>query len=231
MAIKSGETTYHQAKRGIVQSVLVLNLDAGVDASYGGGTAWRDLEGGNNGTLTNGPTFDSGNGGSIVFDGTNDKVDVSNLSAGMFSAGATVFAFLKLANATPSGAGQTGIWGFGSDTRSHYTWTDGYAYMNTFRTSRVGPITLSSSIDRAKPHSLCITSKNSDRWKMYQNTELVSNQVAQSSINLPCNVFGQSCGDARYFQGAFYSFLIYNRALTATEVLQNYNVTRHRFGV
>ena len=74
MAIKSGETTYHQAKRGIVQNGLVLNLDAGVDASYDGGTTWRDLEGGNNGTLTNGPTFDSDNGGSIVFDGSDDYI-------------------------------------------------------------------------------------------------------------------------------------------------------------
>jgi len=79
MAIKSGETTYHQAKRGIVQNGLVLNLDAGVDASYDGGTTWRDLEGGNNGTLTNmTDNFDSANGGSIVFDGTDDRVEIAD---------------------------------------------------------------------------------------------------------------------------------------------------------
>ena len=214
----------------IVADGLVLCLDAASKRSYPGtGNTWTDLKGVNNGTLENGPTFDAGNGGGIVFDGTDDRVDVSNLSASMFSTGATVFAFLKLADATPNSGNQTGIWGFGSGQRSHYTWTDGYAYMNTFRTSRVGPITLSSSIDRDKPHSLCITSKNSDRWKMYQNTELVSNQVAQSSINLPCNVFGQSCTDARYLEGAFYSFLMYNRALTADEIRQNYEATAGRY--
>ena len=55
----------------IVQSGLVLNLDAGNLESYSGsGTAWTDLSGqGNDGTLVNGPTFSSDNGGSIVFDG------------------------------------------------------------------------------------------------------------------------------------------------------------------
>ena len=63
---------------------LVLCLDAANTKSYSGsGTVWSDLSrGGNNGTLTNGPTFNSGNGGSIVFDGVNDYVDcgVSNIS-------------------------------------------------------------------------------------------------------------------------------------------------------
>ena len=230
MGIKAGEDTFYQAQRGIVQDGLVLNLDAGVDESYNGGTTWRDLKGGNNGTLTNGLTFNKTNGGNIVFDGTNEYVTVANLSANMFSDGATIFAFLKLDSA-PINAELTGIWGFGTGLRSHYPWTNGQAYMNTFRTTRVESITLSSSVDITEPHSLCITSKNNDRWKMYQNTELVSDVTAQSSINLPCNLFGKSCTDARYFVGKFYSFLMYNRALTSDEVSRNYNATRHRFGV
>ena len=61
----------------IIKDGLVLTLDASSQRSYpGSGTTWYDLSGnGNNGTLTNGPTFDSGNGGSIVFDGTNDYVN------------------------------------------------------------------------------------------------------------------------------------------------------------
>ena len=61
----------------IVTDGLVLNLDAGFLPSYPGtGSSWYDLGGsGNNGTLENGPTFNSGNGGSIVFDGTNDWVN------------------------------------------------------------------------------------------------------------------------------------------------------------
>jgi hypothetical protein len=57
-------------------ATLQLYLDAGNASSYpGSGTTWTDLSGnGRNGTLTNGPTYSSANGGSIVFDGTDDFV-------------------------------------------------------------------------------------------------------------------------------------------------------------
>ena len=65
----------------IVTDGLVLCLDAASKRSYPGtGTVWADLKGGNNGTLTNGPTFDAGNGGSLTFDGTNDYVEIANSS-------------------------------------------------------------------------------------------------------------------------------------------------------
>jgi hypothetical protein len=59
----------------IVTDGLVLALDAGNVKSYASGsTTWLDKSGGgNNGTLINGPTFSSANGGSVVFDGTNDN--------------------------------------------------------------------------------------------------------------------------------------------------------------
>jgi hypothetical protein len=65
----------------IITSGLLLNLDAGNTASYPGtGTTWTDLSGnGYNGTLTNGPTYSSSNGGTIVFDGTNDVASFGNI--------------------------------------------------------------------------------------------------------------------------------------------------------
>lgn len=75
---------YYQGN--IVTSSLTMALDAGNLVSYpGSGTAWTTLTGSNSGTLTNGPTFSSANGGAIVFDGTNDYVTIpstSNLSPG-----------------------------------------------------------------------------------------------------------------------------------------------------
>ena len=57
----------------VVTTNLVVHLDASNSSSYGGsGTTWTDLTGGNNVTLVNGPTFNNGYGGSIVFDGTDD---------------------------------------------------------------------------------------------------------------------------------------------------------------
>ena len=63
----------------IVTDGLTLAVDAGSTRSYPGiGTTWTDLVGSNNGALENSPTFDSGNGGSIVFDGTDDYVRFGN---------------------------------------------------------------------------------------------------------------------------------------------------------
>jgi len=82
----------------ISTSGLVLALDAANTKSYpGSGTTWTDMSGNNNnGTLTNGPTFNSANGGSIVFDGSNDFVTLGNQSVlgftnGIFSVEAWVY--------------------------------------------------------------------------------------------------------------------------------------------
>ena len=77
----------------IVTDGLVLALDAGNTKSYpGSGTTWTDLSGrGNTGTLTNGPTYSSANGGSIVFDGTNDHVTMSGNNISGLSAETTDF--------------------------------------------------------------------------------------------------------------------------------------------
>ena len=79
----------------IVKDGLVLCLDAGNSESYpGSGTTWTDLSGnGNNGTLTNGPTFNTGSLGSISFDGINDYCDVGNtLTNGFTEMTISVFA-------------------------------------------------------------------------------------------------------------------------------------------
>ena len=64
----------------IPTSGLIFYLDAANTRSYpGSGTTWTDLSGnGNTGTLTNGPTYSSANGGQIVFDGSNDNAVVLN---------------------------------------------------------------------------------------------------------------------------------------------------------
>jgi hypothetical protein len=78
-ALKVFSDVSYQGK--IVTDGLVLNLDAGNRKSYpGSGTIWYDRAGTNNGTLTNGPTYSSSNGGSIVFDGTNDYSETTNPS-------------------------------------------------------------------------------------------------------------------------------------------------------
>ena len=82
----------------IVTDGLVLCYDAANDRSYPNtGTTWTDLAGSNDGTLTNGPTFDTTNGGSIVFDGTNDRIaiPIASLPAPNNSANFTYEAVVK----------------------------------------------------------------------------------------------------------------------------------------
>ncbi len=80
----------------IVTNGLVLHLDAANTKSYSGsGTTWTDLSGnGNNGTLTNGPTFDSANYGSVVHDGVDDYIVGNTPVTG--NTNATMTGFVKI---------------------------------------------------------------------------------------------------------------------------------------
>ena len=82
----------------IVSDGLVLYLDAGSPNSYRPdfGTTWRDMSGFNNsGSLVNGPTYSTANGGNIVFDGINDRVDISHNSLYNFTTGLTISCWYK----------------------------------------------------------------------------------------------------------------------------------------
>ena len=72
----TGGMSINEASPSVITTGLQLYLDAGNASSYpGSGTTWTDLSGNSrDGTLTNGPTYSGTNGGSIVFDGSNDYV-------------------------------------------------------------------------------------------------------------------------------------------------------------
>ena len=97
----------------VVTDGLVLYLDAGNTKSYpGSGTGWIDLSGRvNNGILANGPTFDSSNGGSIVFDGSNDYTDVADSSSINFGTNSFSFNFWIKSTQSSAYAGLIGKYG------------------------------------------------------------------------------------------------------------------------
>jgi hypothetical protein len=214
----------------IVSDSLVLYLDAANTRSYSGtGVAAFSISGiGSTGTLTNGPTYRTANGGSFVLDGTNDYI-YAPLDTSLFSTQATMVIWLKNDIASPN-AGQTGLIGyFNGGGNDHYPWTGDSAYFSTFRNSRLGPITLSASIGRTSAHMVTVTT-DATNWKLYQNTTLITTQSASSSVYLDNFNIGKSNGEY-YYQGNIYAFMIYNRALTATEVQQNYNAFKQRYGL
>ena len=215
----------------IVSDGLVLYLDAANARSYAGTgvTAFSISSIGSTAALINGPTYRTANGGSFVLDGTNDYINAP-VDTSLFSNQATMIIWLKNDVATPS-SGQTGISGyFGSGGgNDHYPWVDSAAYLSTFRNGRIGPITLSASIGRSTAHMLTVTT-DATNWKLYQNTTLITTQSALSSVYLDNFNIGTSAG-SYFYQGNIYAFMIYNRALSAAEITQNYNALKQRLGL
>ena len=79
LVMPSGNTSRRNIIENVVTDGLVLYLDAGNDSSYlGSGTNWFDLSGnGNNGTLVNGVGFSAEEGGSLIFDGSDDFIETT----------------------------------------------------------------------------------------------------------------------------------------------------------
>jgi len=240
MAIKSGETTYHQAKRGIVQNGLVLNLDAGVDASYNGGTTWRDLAGSNDGSLVNmnNANLTKDNGGVFTFGGTNEYVqidqDVSDNDTrtltgwvNMESAGVTLISCCRVSGSSTS---QTKI-----STEFN---SDGDLVAIVQDHSGIAVATCAANLN-VWLHVTAVFTRSYPNWTadLYLNGSLQSTDSGSSTSSLGINqtLVGltkrQNGAEIGFADGKISNTSIYSRALTATEITQNYNVTRHRFGV
>jgi hypothetical protein len=220
----------------IVTDGLVLCLDAANTKSYvSGSTAWNDLSrGGNNGILTNGPIFNTGSLGSIVFDGTNDFVDCGNNSSLNLTNNFSLGVWVRPSSTQPSVDG--GIIG-------RLTETDGYAGYLLFyvRGTRIISLYIRSGI-RASTSALTLDTNyyivgtyNGSTASIYVNGVLV-NSNPTSVLAIPTGVnfhIGKYTfsGSPRNFAGNIFNTQVYNKALSAQEVLQNYNATKTRFGL
>jgi len=219
----------------IVTDGLVLALDAADRNSYpGSGTTWTDLSGnGNNGTLTNGPTFDSGNGGSIVFDGTNDHVTFTSNPS--LTDQITIEVWVKL-NSTSAGTGW--ICGRESSYRILYS-SNVFAWVcatdnNGWYTTGTA-ISASSVAPHTNTYQVVVTYDGSNN-KIYVNGTLRTTGSSISGNIKDVNPYyimrdGSSDANIDYGKGNLYSHKLYNRALTASEIQQNFNALRGRFNI
>jgi hypothetical protein len=215
----------------IVTDGLVLALDAGNAKSYpGSGTAWTDLTGrGNNGTLTDGPTYSSADGGSIVFDGSNDYVQCT----GSLTVTAATFVTWIKRNGNQGtydgilfsrGTNITGM-AYYTSNQLGYTWNNA---LNTYTWSSgltVPDLTWCmiavSVTSTAATAYLCQTSGITSATNIVNHSSSVLND-----IKLAQDDFG-----GRFFNGNISIAMIYNKALTADEIRQNFNATRARYGI
>jgi hypothetical protein len=215
----------------VVTQGLVLALDAADRNSYpGSGTTWTDLSGrGNTGTLTNGPTYSSSNGGSIVFDGVDDKVTFPNNTIST-SAGMTVEVWFK----TSSGTKYQDI--FDLDD-SYGVWiVTNYSSSGKINTSfnTIGAGYMTADYVANNWYQVVLSGSGTSNF-MYLNGVQVAtaSQTVASSINLNTARIGNVDGDraSEYLVGNVSCLKLYNRALTAQEISQNFNALRGRFGI
>ena len=214
---------------------LVLHLDAGNTVSYpGSGSTWTDLSGnGNNVTLINGPTFDSANGGSIVFDGTNDYgVTTSNIQG---LSNLTKEVFIKIPTYTTS---QKMI--LDLDVGIRLEISDGY--FNSLFGNGSGWIYGYDAATWIRPsfvysanvyYHVCVTEKSGGFAKMYINGVLNSSLAIGSATTPVRQLF-----IARFSTGTGFELAanipivrLYSRELSASEVTQNFNALKSRFGL
>lgn len=241
----------HHSPR-IVTSGLVLALDAADRNSYAGsGTTWSDLSGnGNNVSLTNGPTYSNSNGGSIVFDGTNDYAITSlNATPSLnITSQITLDVWIK-STALANGSHGDGLIskGVSSDGNAAVyellllpAASSNYPYFRIFTTvARVYstsiiliPVnsianitcTYNGAIMRIFINGVESGVGNAVAGNIQANTEQLTIGVRYSQKDLP------GIADS-FYTGNIYSSKIYNRSLSPTEILQNYNATKSRYGL
>jgi hypothetical protein len=233
-------TQYANGK--IVTSGLVLALDAADKNSYpGSGTTWRDLAGNNTNTLTNSPTFSNTNGGSIIFDGVDDYIDC-NLDVSWNNTNSnTIIIVLTPGNQTQSR-------GFIGKGPANWEWQLNQigtglelVYWNTGGGHTNGPITTISNVFQSNiPVFIGLVWDNlNNQHYFYKNgvnvgsntwTNASINQNRSDGIKIGGAIYAWGMGGS-YWAGSIHSVFNYNRALSATEISQNYNAQKSRFNL
>lgn len=223
----------------IITNGLVIYLDAANPNSYiNGSTTWIDLSRSNlNGTLINGPTFNSSNGGSIVFDGVDDYVNLgTSINFSTFTSGFTIGFWIKILNTS-----NTNRYVFSklTDIGNDNQFSVAYGYVSQTLELYSGACT-----QNIRTNSQIVV--NDNNWHLLYYTVGITTKGYLDDVVKFTNTYGTtpvfssstntnfiaSFNGSQYFSNiAVGSMVLYNRILTPTEVLQNYNSTKTRFGL
>jgi hypothetical protein len=215
----------------LLKSDLFALWDPGLTSSYpGSGTNWDNWVANNrNWSLTNGPTFSTAGGGSIVFDGSNDYAAYRDGSSFTISPPYTINFWIKTSSAS-------------GGLMSHYSG---------------GPVNNGMFLDSGKLANAYYngdwrynystgTAVNTNNWVMVtyaapaaSNGSIVTyvNGISDWSFTVTGGQFGLNIGSIgilwgfNYFNGNIAQVSAYSVQHSATQVLQNYNSTRQRYGV
>ena len=219
--------------KNVITRGLKLHYDASTVESYpGSGTSWYDISGnGNDGTLTNGPTFSTN---AIRLDGVNDYISLP--TSGVAPSTLTLEFWIK--------RHADGGYFFVIDNSDNpelrlqfsggyvaLTWYDDSAYIASF--SSVTTISLNTW------YYVSVTSQNND-FRLYINGVLDTADTSGTYTGSPSGNAGEhtlgtynrpGAGYGGYANVSYGVYRFYNRVLTDTEILQNYNIQKSRFGL
>jgi hypothetical protein len=233
--------SYNNGPR-IVTNGLVLHLDAGNSRSYPvSGTSWVDLSrNGITGTLTNGPTFNSANGGVLSFDGTNDYVTLG--TPALLNQVQVPLSICVWARANSLGTYNT-LWGVYKGITSHQLYS-------LFRVDS-GTLKYYGSNSSGGFQSQGTLTISTNVWYFY--SVIVSGSISSPTVTMYLNNSSQSFSYSAFsstpdatvdfrvgsnqsapgecWNGNIAQVCWYNRALSAAEVRQNYHATKGRFGL
>jgi hypothetical protein len=253
----------------IVRDGLIFYLDAANTKSYPGtGTTWFDNSGyGTNGTLVNGPTFSSANGGIIVLDGVNDRVsntvnltqinNITNSSPFTFSSTLRLLAMPVVSAADVGGILMKGSYNPSYGLNIIFSGDSGgvrttariyYGLRNLTGTAGVTPgygqiaESSNSSLTVGQWYKVDMVHEfagTTHTLRLYINGVL-DKQTTSTNALYPINFQNTAAmsisnqvigGNELSLNIEISNTQIYNRALTAQEILQNYNATKSRFNL
>jgi hypothetical protein len=223
----------------IVTEGLSLYLNAADKNSFNGsGSTWYDISGqGNNGTLINGTTFSSDVLGVFIFDGSNDYVNIGvNKSCNVLTGDFTVSVW---ANRSNTG----GTWGnvigdyYTNNTLNNNEWQIMMSSGGAFNLYMVGIghlVSPTSNFGANQWHNVVVTRIGSTITMYVNGTSVatVSNTSTFGTTTGNLNIGVDGNNSAEPFTGKISNVLIYkNKGLLLSEVIQNYNSTKTRFGI
>jgi len=229
----------------LVKDGLILYLDAANTKSYvSGSTTWDDLSRSrNNGSLTNGPTYNPSNGGSISFDGSNDYINLPEITPTLFT-----LSFWFKATGVPSTNDSFGgqlivsnpqLFGGVIQYALSYSWLNQRITFSV-QSNGVAAVTSNDSILRNTIYNV-VAVFTGTRNQIYINGSFITESVNTNGPVYPTTGDRSARigtwnspdypGFTRFFNGNIYQASIYNRALSTLEIQQNYNATRGRFGL
>jgi prepilin-type N-terminal cleavage/methylation domain-containing protein len=219
----------------IVTDGLVLYLDAGNKVSYPGtGTTWFDLSGNNNnGTLVNGVGFSSNNGGGLVFDGVNDYLNLNSVSLlPVGTSDRTIVAFVK----TPTViSGKQHVLHYGTSISNQafgLVLSDGRLSTHTWGTNYGQGIIMQKEVI----YYLVVSYTNSSALHKFWVNGLSQGAGVVGAINTGTTTgakIGSRVTNSESWgpDGIIYNIMVYNRSLNDSEIQQNFNAKRGRFGL